>query len=228
MKRLIITILSLVFSISLINSAITAAGKNYGGYYGSYAYLVDNFEDEDITNNPKWWAFGDLYLSFNDNAMYNIPYLGKKSIMLEGQTSNRYIGGLGTFLAIDGTRYDTLKLYVYGSGKDSGALRIELYDDDNHNHVIERNPRAQSSALYDDVFTYTFSVDWQGWRVIIIPLWYFSDTNVTAGDNIWNPNQLNGSGGLIQMQIIVLASDLRGEASIQLDAVKFYNAKRIR
>ena len=74
----------------------------------------------------------------------------------------------------------------------------------------------------DDVFIYDLSINWEGWRVINIPVSDFVDSNPSVGDNKWNPSQLFGSAGLIQMQIIVMSSKYDSESiSFLIDTIKF-------
>ena len=63
---------------------------------------------------------------------------------------------------------------------------------------------------------------WKGWKVVSIPIEDFVDFNNDVGDNIWNPNQLYGSAGLIQMQLVILSSKLKSELiEFEIDTIKF-------
>jgi hypothetical protein len=55
---------------------------------------------------------------------------------------------------------------------------------------------------------------------VAIPLADFTDDNPMVGDDIWNPGQINGSGGLLQMQIICLASSDKGRVDFNLDNIQ--------
>jgi hypothetical protein len=52
-----------------------------------------------------------------------------------------------------------------------------------------------------------------------IPLSDFVDDNPAVGDDIWNPQQTNGSGGLLQVQFVCLGSSEKGKVNFNLDNV---------
>ena len=81
--------------------------------------------------------------------------------------------------------------------------------------------------MFDDKFVYTKTINWTGWRVVIIPLDYFVDENSLTGDNQWNPFHTDYSGGLVQMQMIFLANEDKGEIDIEIDNMKLYWDKAI-
>jgi hypothetical protein len=133
------------------------------------------------------------------------------------------VGGIGTYIAKDKqdlSRAETLDLDIYGYGPGSGTLKIELYDDDNGNWQIEQDPKT-FNPIYDDRFTFELKIDWKGWKHVSLPLAEFVDTNDQAGDNVWNPQQKGGSGGLLQMQLISIAASKTGKISYVLDNVEF-------
>ena len=129
---------------------------------------IDTFEDGNATENPKWWAFGDMELTVIDNKLKE-KYSGTRSLHFSGKTKQWYVGGVGTYFGIDGTRYNAIKMYVKGIGPDSGSLMIELYDDDNENWHVETDEKDLSKLKYDDQFVYTLKVGWNGWKTVIIP-----------------------------------------------------------
>jgi hypothetical protein len=182
--------------------------------------LVDDFEYD--PHPREWWQFGNLFIYEANNSIYDIPFTGKKSKGFSGVTNHWFVGGYGTYLNISATKYKFLKMIVHGVGEDSGAIQIELYDDDNFNKTIELNPNDPSLPAVDDVFTYTLKVNWKGWKVKIIPLSAFRDNNPGVGDGIFNPVRYRGSGGLTQMQLIFLSAHQKGGVDIQIDAIKFY------
>lgn len=186
-------------------------------------YLVDDFEDSNITKNPEWWKFGILKSQILDNNKKEFAYLEEKSLWLTGDPSEWYVGGMGTYLGLDGTPYNAIKLIVRGKGIESGFLRIELYDDDNQNWVADIHPEDQSIVEFDDKFIYSQKVDWSGWRVLIIPFDDFVDDNPQMGDNLFNPSQLGTSGGLLQIQFIVLATNKEVAPDIRIDNIKLFH-----
>ena len=102
-------------------------------------------------------------------------------------------------------------------------MRIELYDDDNNNWVVEVHPEDPSVAEFDDRFIYTHKVVWLGWKVLIIPFSYFVDDNPDRGDNIFNPVQSGTSGGLLQTQLILLATNKEVIPDIRIDMFKIFH-----
>jgi hypothetical protein len=145
---------------------------------------------------------------------------GNYSLALSGPAKNWYVGGMGTYLARpaqDLSKYVNFKMDVYGNGPGSGSMKIELIDDDDNNWVVEQDPTKSFIPTKDDRFSYEVRVDWEGWKRILIPIADFVVDNPTAGDGIWNPAQANGSGGLLQMQIVCLATTSNGKVNINLD-----------
>ncbi len=182
-------------------------------------HMIDNFEDGNIESNPEWWAFGDLNISVTDNyPTPETPFIGSKSMRLQGHTKEWYIGGCGAYLGLDASPYTAIRLVVLGQGEKSGTMVIELYDDDNDNWEIETYPRSDV-LKFDDKFTYTLNVDWTGWKVITIPLKDFIDANPMVGNDKWDPVQTGSSGGLIQMQFLVLSREKKGKVDLRLDSV---------
>ena len=46
--------------------------------------------------------------------------------------------------------------------------------------------------------------------------------------HLFNPNFENGSGGLIQLQMILMASDKRVIPDIKIDSIRFFHKKEIK
>ena len=185
-------------------------------------FIVDNFEDQDLSFNPKWWGFSFLEFSIEKNNTNEASYIGEYSLQLTGKDNHWYVGGCGTYFGIDIKNYNAIKLIVRGFGLHSGALIIELFDDDNNNWEVETHPEISSSTMFDDKFIYTLKVDWNGWRVVIIPFDKFIDDNPNIGDDTWNPNQLRDSGGLLQMQMVLLATKKDKAPRIYIDEIKIF------
>ena len=182
-------------------------------------YVVDTFEDGDFQQNPEWWRFGLLNLKVIDNDKNEYRFLESKSLHLTGMTENWYVGGLGTYIGVDGSQFDAVKLVVKGSGKKSGVLKLELYDDDNQNWEVEQDS-VKSIPQYDDRWAFNLNVDWTGWKVVIVPFSEFFDDNPLVGDDKFNVDQKDGSGGLLQMQIIALSATKRGAVDIKVDSIR--------
>jgi len=209
--------LILVFAANLVFSETIFQDQKPG------LFIVDNFEDADLSQFPRWWGFDNIELSVEPNVISEFPYLGNRSLQLTGNTKNWYVGGCGTYFAIDVAKYNAIKLLVRGYGKKSGILILELFDDDNNNFEIEPHPELSDQTMADDKFIHTLKVDWLGWKVVIIPFNNFVDGNLGIGDDLWNPYQTDFSGGLLQMQMVVLASDKNTIPRIRIDEIKIYN-----
>lgn len=185
------------------------------------AFVIDDFEDGNITANPEWWKFDRVLLNVVENKKGEYKYLGDRSLSIEGSTVNWYIGGMGAYFGIDGTKYDRVRMVVWGGGADSGTIKIELIDDDNRNWQCDINKAKGWEPVADDKFVYFLPVDWSGWKTIDIPFRDFEDENPQVGDNKWNPDQSDGSGGLLQFQMIFLSSKKAvGKINAKIDSIK--------
>ncbi|RAP31716.1 hypothetical protein DID78_00120 [Candidatus Marinamargulisbacteria bacterium SCGC AG-343-D04] len=185
-------------------------------------FIVDDFEDADLKKMPEWWGFDDIELSVEPNNLSEFKYLGNRSMSLKGDPKDWYVGGCGTYFGVDVTNYNAIKLVIRGYGSKSGVLIVELFDDDNDNFELEPHPNVSSETLADDKFIHTVKVDWLGWKVVIIPFDRFVDGNLGIGDDIWNPYQEGSSGGLLQMQFVLLAADKTVMPRMLIDVVKLY------
>ncbi|MFC1495983.1 hypothetical protein ACFL52_01050 [Candidatus Margulisiibacteriota bacterium] len=183
------------------------------------AYMIDNFEDGEITASPEWWVFDNVTTMFKRN-----PAKGAYSLALTGKAIDWYVGGMGTYLAkgeLDLSQYSYIEMDIYSAGPENGSLKIELYDDDNGNWQIEQDPKKAYAPVFDDRFVYEQKIDWSGWKRVAVPFSSFVDNNPNAGDNIWNPQKQNASGGLLQMQLIAVAGSKTGAIDYCLDNIKF-------
>jgi hypothetical protein len=148
-----------------------------------------------------FWQFDKLGVSWLPKSKKEKEnFLGAEHLLLEGTVKNWYGGGMGTYLALNAQGFTHLSLNIFGYGKDSGVLKIELTDDDNKNFKAETGLNGKA----DDIFAYALPVDWQGWRHFNIPFLAFADENPGIGDDQWNPSQWLGSGGLLQIQWIAI------------------------
>lgn len=223
MKKWILLILFSWVPVTLLAAVPAVESRAYT------TFMVDDFEDGNVTKDPAWWYFGNLNMSVVDNGerTKQTQFNGNKSLHVIANTASYYGGGIGTYLGIDTRRFDSLKLLIFGNGEHSGKIQIELYDDDNGNWKVEQNPHYPSDTAYDDKFTYTLNVDWTGWKVAIVPLSAFVDDNPNIGDNTWNPYQDEKSGGLLQIQLIFLSSQESERTEIKIDELKFFNQNQI-
>lgn len=197
---------------------------------GSNIYMIDDFEDSDYSSNPEWWKFDNVSPRVVSNADYQngeqicLNEIKKYSLNISGSCTDWYCGGIGTYTArkgVDLSRYNTFQMDVYGYGPGSGTIKIELNDDDNGNWQVEQDPKKNFANIYDDKFVYNQTIDWRGWKRISIPMADFTDENPGIGDDIWNPNQEGGSGGLIQMQMVFIGPKRAGSLRCNLDNISF-------
>ena len=196
---------------------------SWGAYAQFSFHLIDNFEDGNYTSSPKWWEFGGLKLEASATPTVEGRDLisescGDYALFLSGATSNWYVGGIGTDLGgMDATQYSRCQLDVYGSNEYRGKLVVELYEDDNGNYMIEQNSNYDPTA--DDKWVAEVNVQGKGWTRVSIPFTAFRDANTGVGDGIWNPDQQNGSGGLLKLQIVAIADKPEGKVNFGIDNI---------
>lgn len=183
--------------------------------------MVDDFEDGDFKKFREWWSFDKVVIKPKNIENKPKSYIGNVSLQINGSSNNWYAGGIGVYLNKDAHFFKTLKLVIFSPKRNSGSIRIELYDDDNNNNIVDIDEEKQIPSK-DDLFIYDLNLVWEGWKVVSIPLEDFIDFNQDVGDNIWNPNQLYGSAGLIQLQLVILSSKLKSELiEFEIDTIKF-------
>lgn len=225
MKRSVF-FLFIICAISI--SAFGMGGPAQAGGDMPNIYLFDTFEDGNYSTSPEWWKFDNIALHVVDNSDYpegdpnSLSNIGNYSISITGTCTDWYCGGLGVYTAkkgMDMSKYNTFMMDVYGNGPGSGTVKIELNDDDNGNWVPEQDPKKNFANMYDDKWIYNLTVDWRGWKRVQIPIADFVDENPGIGDDIWNPSQEGGSGGLIQMQLIFIGAKRAGSIRMNLDNI---------
>jgi hypothetical protein len=182
--------------------------------------VIEDFENVDPNKGPEWWAFDNLTMTLVPGKD------SRRALGLRGVTRGWYVGGVGKYIGKDAGKYNTFDIDIFGTGKESELIRIELYDDDNGNWQIEQEPRNNYAPTKDDRFIVEFKVDWTGWKHVSIPVSEFVDNNPGVGDDIWNPDQANGSGGLIQMQIIVNSTGKVGKADLIIDNIEMRESQK--
>jgi hypothetical protein len=185
-------------------------------------FPIDNFESGSLKAPRDWWVF-DVKAEIVSTDLLKAGEsldVGLKSLFLSGPATSFYVGGMGTYLAKEGqdlSKYNAIQVDIYGAGADSGSLKIELYDDDNGNWQIEQDKTRNFASLYDDKWGYEVKIDWNGWKRVAIPMADFVDENPAVGDDIWNPQQNNNSGGMLQLQLICIATKSKGKVAFDLD-----------
>lgn len=194
----------------------------------AFPALIDNFEDGDIVKDPAWWKFDNAVLKVDKSYKYKggdtavEGATGEYILKIDGSTSAWYVGGFGAYIAKDASGYNSISMDIYGTGKGSGKVKLELFDDDNNNMQIEQNPKTYA-PLKDDKYEYEIDVNWTGWKRIKVPFRSFKEVNSGVGDDTWNPNMLNGSGGLLHIQVIIVAAEETGTVNLGIDNVELTN-----
>ncbi|MBU0672773.1 MAG: hypothetical protein KJ732_07095 [Candidatus Margulisbacteria bacterium] len=191
-------------------------------------YVITDFESGNLKSPVEWWTFDlkGLKVVANDSLTEGdqavVSGVGKYSLQMKGEATNWYAGGAGAYIAKEGqdlSKFNSLKLDIYGNGEGSGTLKIELFDDDNNNWQVEQDPAKNYAATSDDKLVYDINVDWSGWQRVVVPLADFVDDNPGVGDDVWNPVVKDDSGGLLQIQLIGLAAAEKGTVNYNVDNI---------
>jgi hypothetical protein len=181
-------------------------------------YLIDNFENG---KSDHFYVFGNLAAEVvqNSSAEAEDPVAqacGDYSLAISGTAENWYVGGIGTDLNLDATPFRRVQLDVYGS-ETGGKLKIELFDDDNKNFSLEQDPTRDWLPTNDDKWVVEVPILGKGFTRYSIPFSAFKLENPGCGDGIWNPDQKDGSGGLLKIQVVVLASSPAEKVQAKID-----------
>ena len=197
-----------------------------------FAYLCSDYSLTRLDENGEiiWTqsyldeehSYSDILIQNSDGGFAIAGEVENYSLLFQGNAVNWYAGGAGTYLAKEGQdlgSYDVFEIDVFANGPGSGTLKIELLDDDNRNWQAEQDPSKNYIPIYDDKYVYDIKADWVGWKRMRIPLDDFVDDNPNVGDDVWNPQQGGGSGGLLQLQIICLGSTDNSQINLNLDNI---------
>jgi len=177
-------------------------------------YQIDDFEG---AKTERWYRFGNAQMAIGVNPSFEADDVIGESC---GFYSLKLNGGIGSDLGLDATAYTRLQVDLYGS-EAGGKLKIELFDDDNNNNILEQDSAADWQATKDDKYGIEVKVLEKGFTRLSIPFSAFKLENPGKGDGVWNPHQKNGSAGLLKMQIILLADRSNGQAEVNLDNILF-------
>ena len=218
MKKYLVLLLVLLIPV-MCGFGAKPAATNTTVAKAAYPFLVDNFEDGTYTKEPEWFIFDNVVPTIIKNSKLQegdptvIPNLGIYSLNLKGSAGSWYVGGMGSMLGIDAAQYTSLEIDVYGNGEGSGRLKIDLYDDDNNNSDIEVDKNWK--PLYDDQWSTEIEVNWKGWKHLSVPFSKFK--NVGRGNFKFDPALVNGSGGLVKIQLICVAAVEDGQINYNID-----------
>jgi len=185
-------------------------------------YLVDNFEGGEFSEGSKWWRFGDIQVKIVSNPTLEGKDLiaescGEYSLNISGEAKDWYVGGMGTDLGIDASTYSRFQVDISGRPQAKGKLVIEFFDDDNQNYTIEQDPEKNYEPVSDDKWVAEINILGNGFTRTSIPFTAFKDVNPGIGDDIWNPDQADGSGGLLKFQLVLISTEKQGNLEFDID-----------
>ncbi len=178
---------------------------------------IDNFESGGY---KKWYVFDKITPQVIPAPAGSLSF-GKSVLQITGVTESWYVGGLGIYVGKEVSGANAIEMYVLGDGPNSGKVKIEMTEDDNGNFEKEQDDKF--NLLHDDNRSYELTVNWTGWKRIVIPFKRFSDTNPGVGNDVWDPNGDSGSGGLLTIQMIFLTPKQSGEINIAFDQIRLIN-----
>ncbi|MBI5701137.1 hypothetical protein HZC34_04730 [Candidatus Saganbacteria bacterium] len=176
---------------------------------------IDDFEDGDIAKSPSWWVFDNISCEIIGSGGLNGGDLGversvgERALLIKSKGNIEwYAGGLGFIekYPIDLSKYKDLQFDIFGFGAGDGTLKIEIYDDDNDSWTFEKDKKDQNKLLFDDRFISAIPINWSGWKRVSVPFDSFIDDNPGAGNDKFDLGAKNGKGGVLQIQLICLAS----------------------
>lgn len=183
-------------------------------------YLIDNFENG---RADKWYRFGEAKMTVERNPSLEAgardaiaESCGEYALKLKSRSVNWFAGGIGTDLNVDASGFTRLQLDICGSDK-RGKIKIEVFDDDNNNLALEQDAAKDWLATKDDKWVAEVPILGKGFTRISIPFSAFKLENPGSGDGVWNPDQRNGSGGLLKVQLILLTDKPEGEVETSID-----------
>lgn len=188
------------------------------GFAEPNGFLLDNFDKGTINDTPKWWTFGNVRCSFTEATA---PRRGLYVLRVNGVADNYYVGGIGTYIGKDLPEVNTIAMDVLGNGLQSGRIKIELYQNDRGNWQMEQD--AIGAPLYNARFEFELNVDWNDWRNVEIPLQLFKHSNPGVGTDTMKLGFADGTGGLLQYQLIFIAPAATGNVNIGIDNIRLYN-----
>ena len=64
-------------------------------------------------------------------------------------------------------------------------------------------------------------INWQGWKVITIPLSNFVPDSPRIKTRFWDSQTNTAQGTLVQMQFVVLTTQAKGEVDFQIGSIAF-------
>jgi hypothetical protein len=209
MRRILLAVFCLAFLLGAARAEFTF-------------FLIDNFENGQA---DKWYRFGEAKLAVEQNPTPEAQgrdviteSCGVYLLKLRSRAANWFAGGIGTDLNADASAFSRLQMDIYGSDK-RGKIKIELFDDDNNNFSLEQDPTRDWLATKDDKWVAEVPILGKGFTRVSIPFSAFKLENPGSGDGTWNPDQKNGSGGLLKMQLILLTDKPEGEVEVGIDNI---------
>lgn len=187
-------------------------------------HLIDNFESGKFAEGSKWWVFGNIKGKAVKNPILKGKDLiaescGEFALNITGNTGDWYVGGMGADIGIDASDFSRFQIDISGDGLTKGKLVIELIEDDNGNFTVEQDPKKNYEPTHDDKWVAEVNILGKGYTRASIPFSAFRDANPKIGDDKWNPDQKDGSGGLLKLQLILVAAEKKANMDLTLDNI---------
>ena len=160
-------------------------------------YLNDNFERGAFAEGAKWWRFGNLQVELVKNPSLEGQDLiaescGDYALSFKGDTDDWYVGGIGTELGVDASKYSRFQIDMFGHPSKRGKLVVEFFDDDNNNYTLEQDAKKNYEPNYDDKWVAESKVQGDGYTRTSIQFSAFEDVNPGDGDDVGKRAQLLG------------------------------------
>lgn len=155
------------------------------------AVVVTDFEDG---KNSKWEGFVQTGLNMDYTVKSTGAPEGNRYFNMAGEVPwDYFIGSVAIPAQVEyGTPYFPVSpastqvyfnMIVKGNGSkyEGGFMLVNVFEDDNGNGTYDVEGG-------DDVYTYEFDLDFDGWKIISVP--YSSFKLGTIGNRIWNTNHI--------------------------------------
>jgi hypothetical protein len=188
------------------------------------SYVIDDFERSGLR---AWWHFGSVSMDLYDNGARQLdPAVEGRALRLSGSTKEWVLGGCGRYIGVDIGQFNALKLVVKGESKKapvSGVMIVELYVTRDNEWRSRSLARREYSLRYESKFSTTVHVNWKGWKVVTIPFDAFLADSPRVKQPFWDKVSKTASGNLIQIQLVALAPQEKGDVDVQVDSIALVN-----
>ncbi|MFH1429525.1 MAG: Ig-like domain-containing protein, partial [Candidatus Margulisiibacteriota bacterium] len=168
----------------------------------SYAGLVDNFEDGNVSDGPLWWTYDGVSV-----ATVNSTAEGSFGMRVSGTADGWYIGGTGVTYTQDVSDLKYISLFVKNDTEWASNMGIGLKETDG------------------DEWAYAADVTWSDWIEINIPISAFT-YNGGSGDGVFDLSAESDS--IKQFTLNLNATTVNHEIiSYSVDKVRFMQSSSL-